>query len=175
MLNWVLEQVGGDDPIEPLRLGQIMARAAVVYISTLGIIRLGKSRLLAGSTPVDGILTFVAGALLGTAILGKAPLSSALVAYATLVAIHWAFTAIAYWSRTWGWLIKGEEHVLVSNGVINWRSMRRSHISEADLREEMRLNANVNDLEVVELAVKERSGSVSVVKKREAIEASVAS
>jgi len=43
--------------------------------------------------------------------------------------------------------------------------MRRSHISEHDLLEELRLNANIDDLNRVERAYKERSGEIGVVVK----------
>ena len=62
-------------------------------------------------------------------------------------------------------LIKGNARVLVSEGRIDWENMRRSHISEHDLREELRLNANVDDPAEVKLAVKERSGEIGVVLK----------
>ena len=43
--------------------------------------------------------------------------------------------------------------------------MRRSHITEHDLREELRLNANIEDFNEVKAAYKERSGEVGVVRR----------
>ena len=47
----------------------------------------------------------------------------------------------AYHSHGFGRLIKGEAQVLVQNGKLNRENMRRNHISEHDLEEDMRLSA----------------------------------
>jgi uncharacterized membrane protein YcaP (DUF421 family) len=43
--------------------------------------------------------------------------------------------------------------------------MRRSHITEHDLREELRINANIENFDEVTAAYKERSGEVGVVRR----------
>jgi uncharacterized membrane protein YcaP (DUF421 family) len=48
--------------------------------------------------------------------------------------------------------------------------MRRSHISEHDLREEMRLNANIDDPSQIRAAYKERNGRIGIVKQPEKVE-----
>lgn len=156
---------GGDAPASPLTWGQIAARAAVVYLAGVILVRIGKSRLLSRATPLDIILAFILGSVLSRGITGSASLSGTIVATATLIALHYLFTALAYRSRWCGWLIKGSSYVLVSDGQIDWNNMRQSHITEADLREAMRLNANLEDLDKVQHAYKERSGEVSVVRK----------
>ena len=157
---------GGDTPEASLAWPQIAARGALIYIAGLLLIRLGKSRLLGRSTPLDVILAFVLGSVLSRGINGSASLSGSVVAAATLIAMHWVFTELACRSHWCGRLIKGNSHVLVENGKILWENMRRSHISKNDLEEELRLNANVADVGEVQIAVKERSGEVGVVKKK---------
>lgn len=156
--------VGGDQPGSTLRPEQIVCRAVILYLGAVLLVRLGKSRLLTRAAPIDGILTIMLGALLGGAIIGTSPMSHAMVAVATLIAVHWICTGAAYLSKTCGCLLKGNAYVLVADGEINWLNMRRAHISHDDLLEELRLNANVTDLSQVKLAVKERSGSVGTVK-----------
>ena len=172
MVDFLLDSfrliLGGDAPDQPLAWGQFAARAALIYFVGIALIRLGKSRLLSRTTPVDVILAFVFGSVLSRAITGSAPLSGTIVAAATLVAIHSVLTALAFYSPFWGRLIKGHTHVLVSDGEINWENMRHSHISERDLHEALRASAHVTDVSSVQLAVKERSGEIGIVTKPQA-------
>jgi uncharacterized membrane protein YcaP (DUF421 family) len=157
---------GGDTPDAPLASTQIAARGAVIYVAGLILVRLGKSRLLSRATPLDVILAFVLGSVLSRGINGSAGITGSIVAAATLIAMHWAFTELAFRSHWWGRLIKGHAHVLVEDGRILWENMHRAHISKHDLDEELRLNANVADVNEVQIAVKERSGEVGVVKRK---------
>ncbi len=156
---------GGDAAHSSLSWGQLAARAAIVYVAGILLVRLGKSRMLGRASPLDVIVAFILGSMLSRAITGTAAITDTLVATASLVLLHATLTWLACRFHACGWLIKGRPHVLVQDGQINWANMHHSHISEADLREEMRLNANVTELAAVELAVKERSGQIGVVRK----------
>jgi len=166
--------VGGDAAQAPLSWGQLTARAAIIYLAGVLIVRMGKSRMLGRASPLDVILAFILGSMLSRAITGSAAISDTLVATGSLVLLHALFTWMTCRSHAFGWLIKGSPYVLVEDGKINWANMRRSHLSEADLREEMRLNANVDELDGVQVAIKERSGEVGVVRKAMSTEIEVA-
>jgi uncharacterized membrane protein YcaP (DUF421 family) len=162
----LLEYVfGGDEPQRSLGLGQIAARSTVIYVSGLAIVRLGKSRLLSKTSALDVILGFLLGSLLSRGITGSASLSGTIVASMTLVGLHWVLTAITSRSPWWENLVKGHVRPLISDGEILRENMRMSHISEGDLREELRLNANLDDPHLVKMAYKERSGQVGVIKR----------
>jgi uncharacterized membrane protein YcaP (DUF421 family) len=75
-------------------------------------------------------------------------------------------TRLAWRSHTLGNLIKGRSHRIVRDGVPDEASMRRSHISEHDLMEHLRLQANIEDLSLVKSAYEERNGDISIVKVR---------
>lgn len=160
--NWLL---GGDSPAGPVTWWQVMSRAAVLYFVGIAIVRLGKSRLLSRATPFDVILAFILGSLLSRGIVGRAALSTTIIAAATLVALHWLCSKLAMSSHWLGNLIKGHTYLLVSHGQIDRDNLRRSHLSERDLAEAMRLQANIDDLRDVEAAYKERSGEIGVVRK----------
>src|SRR5262245_43342780 len=110
---------GGDYPVEPLALHQIAARAAIVYLAGLIVVRIGKSRLISRATSVDVILGFILGSLLSRGITGHASISGSLMASAVIVAVHWGLTAIACRSHRFGTLLKeigrasGRERVYV--------------------------------------------------------------
>src|SRR5258705_4546048 len=63
---------GGDFPDDPIKIHQVIARAVVVYLVGLAIIRIGKSRSIGRITPLDVILGFVLGSLLSRRITGHA-------------------------------------------------------------------------------------------------------
>ena len=73
---------GGDypPPGDGLKFHQAAARAVVVYLAGLAIIRLGKSRSIGRITPLDALLGFVLGSLLGRGITGHASISGTMAA-----------------------------------------------------------------------------------------------
>jgi len=155
---------GGDEPVPHLALGQVAARAMAVFLIGLAIVRVGKSRLISRTTPLDVILAFILGSLFSRGITGSASISATAVAGAVLVALHWLLTALCCRYHWLGNLIKGHSRLLLEDGKPNHRNMRMSHVSEHDLLEEMRLHANLDDYRQVKAAYKERSGEISVVK-----------
>ncbi len=160
--------LGSDVPATDLSLGQVAARATVVYCVGVALVRIGKSRLISSMSSIDILLAVVLGSLLSRGINGSASISSSLVAASVLIAVHWLVTEAAMRSHWFGNLIKGRVRLLVDRGEIDWSAMRRSHISEHDLLEELRLNANVEDLDRIERAYKERNGRVSGIRRNPA-------
>lgn len=144
---------------------QVSFRAVIMFLAGLAFVRWGKSRLLSRATALDVLLAFILGSLLSRAILGSAALSSASVASFTLIALHRFLSFLAMKSHVWGCLVKGRTYELVKDGQIITENLRRSHLSERDLFEALRLQANVNSLDEVESAYKERSGEIGVVRK----------
>jgi uncharacterized membrane protein YcaP (DUF421 family) len=155
---------GADEPVQPLPLPQVAARAVLVYLVGMAIVRIGKSRLISRVTTVDVLLGFILGSLLGRGITGSASLSGTFVSSAAIVAAHFAVTGLA---MRWPWfetLIKGHARIVIQEGQTKLEPLHISHLSEADLDEELRLSG-VEGRDQVKLAFKERNGEVSVIKK----------
>jgi uncharacterized membrane protein YcaP (DUF421 family) len=163
--NFVETIFGGDYPKDDIALHQIAARAIVVYLVGVAIVRIGKSRSIARTTTLDVILAFILGSLLSRGITGHASLSGTSIACAALVACHWALTAAAYRSHAFGTLLKGHERQVVKDGQMLENAMRTSHISDHDLYEQMRL-AGIGDLSEVAEAYKERNGEISFIQRK---------
>jgi uncharacterized membrane protein YcaP (DUF421 family) len=75
---------------------------------------------------------------------------------------------LAYWSRrshAFGLLIKGQSDVIVEDGKVNEAAASRNRVSEHDLLEDLRLHGNVAEVRDVALAVLERNGQISVVRR----------
>jgi uncharacterized membrane protein YcaP (DUF421 family) len=160
----LIDQVfGGNTPQFPLTAYQVAARACIVYVAAVIIVRAGKSRLLSRATSLDVMLGFILGSLLSRGMTGHSALSDTFIAAIAIVAIHWLLTAAAFRSVRFETLIKGHVTTLVKHGQLVPQSMRRAHISQDDLQEALRLNG-IDDLSQVKLANKERNGEVSVIK-----------
>jgi uncharacterized membrane protein YcaP (DUF421 family) len=155
---------GGDTPHPPLRMWQVAARAVALYLMTVLVVRIGKSRLLGRASVLDVILGFLLGSLVSRGITGSASLTDSATASVVLVFAHWWITLAACRHHRLGWLFKGSAYLVVEDGKVLPDAMRRSHVSLEDLKEELRLNGNVEDVERVKRAYKERSGQISVVR-----------
>lgn len=154
--------VGGDAPREPLNLAQVAARAAVVYLVGLAVVRVGKSRMIGRTTAVDVLLGFILGSLLSRGITGHASISGTAMASATLIAVHWGVTGVACRSHWLGDLLKGHAALVIDQGTMNRDHMLHSHISDHDLIEQLRLHG-IEDVSKVLRAYKERNGEISVI------------
>jgi uncharacterized membrane protein YcaP (DUF421 family) len=155
---------GGDYPDAPLALHQIAARAAIVYLAGLAVVRVGKSRLISRTTSLDVILGFILGSLLSRGITGTGSISGAILASAVIVAIHWILTSMAYRWHGFGNFVKGHERIVVDDGRILTDVMRRANISPHDLVEQMRLKG-IDEIAQVQRAYKERNGEISFIRR----------
>ena len=142
----------------------IVTKSVVLYAYGLLLARVGKSRPMGNATALDVIVVIVLGSLLSRGINGAASLASTMVASAALVGCHWLCTWATARSHAVGNFVKGHARLIVADGQMDLKTMRRSHLSPEDLREEMRLNGNVDEIAAVHRAYKERNGQISVVR-----------
>ena len=162
----VAAALGLGQEAKEMTVGQMALRAAVVYVVTVAIVRLAKKRFMGRATAFDVILGIMLGSIVSRAVTGNAPFLPALAASAVLVAMHWLFSLASWRWHGFGALVKGRPRVLVRDGEPDRAAMRRSHITEHDLEEDLR-GEGLEGPEKVKEARLERSGKVSVVKRSE--------
>lgn len=144
---------------------QISLRGVVVFVAALVIVRCGDRRFLSQKTAFDAVLGFILASMLARAVNGTAAFFPTLGGGFVLVLLH---RALAYWSRrshAFGLLIKGRSDVVVRDGVLDQAAARHNRLSEHDILEDLRLNGNVAEIRDAALAVLERNGRVSVVRR----------
>jgi uncharacterized membrane protein YcaP (DUF421 family) len=149
-----------------LTFTQISLRGIIVFIATLVIVRCGDRRFLSQKTAFDAVLGFILASMLARAVNGTAAFVPTLGAGFVLVVLH---RVLAYWSRrshAFGLLIKGRSDVIVRDGHVDDPIAKRNRLSEHDLLEDLRLNGNVGDIRDVALAVFERNGQISVIRRK---------
>jgi uncharacterized membrane protein YcaP (DUF421 family) len=152
--------------VEPRQLTflQVSARGISVFIAALIMVRLSSKRSLAEKTAFDAVLVVIIGSMLARIINGSEAFFPTLGTGFVLVLLHRLFGLVAYYSHTFGILVKGEPAMLVQNGRIQRKNMFWNHISKHDLEEDMRLDAKTDDLAKIEVARLERSGDISFIK-----------
>lgn len=161
--NWFGLLLGLGLKGEELGVWQMSLRAVVVYVVTVIVVRLGKKRFLGRATAFDVILGIMLGSVVSRAVTGNAPFLPALVASAVLVLMHFVFSGIALRWHGFGSLIKGNPRLLVRDGAINERNLRKAHMTEHDMWEDLRSKSVARLAQVAEARL-ERSGQLSVIK-----------
>jgi uncharacterized membrane protein YcaP (DUF421 family) len=153
--------------LEPkdLTFPQISLRAVIVFLATLIMIRFGHKRSLARKTGFDAVLMVILASVLSRAINGSAAFFATLGGGVILVLVHRLFALIAFHSHAFGVLIKGRPELIVDDGDLIVRTMRRNHISKHDVEEDMRLSAKTEDLQDIGKGYVERSGDISFIEK----------
>jgi len=148
---------------EDINLWQMSLRAFIVFFAAIAMIRLGNKRFMGKNTAMDVMLGIVFGSVVSRAITGNAPFFPALAAGVTLVAVHWAVSAIGFRSHSFGTVFKGHETLLIQDGEMDRKAMKKSHISEHDLQEALRNHGKEPDIGQVKAAHLERDGKISII------------
>jgi uncharacterized membrane protein YcaP (DUF421 family) len=146
-----------------LSTAQTCARAAVVYLVLVAYVRFGKKRFLGEATAFDAVLVIIIGSLASRAISGTAPFLASLAATFILIVLHWVISYFSQNSPVLSSLVKGNDTLLVKEGKVDRVALRKVHMSNDDLAEDLRQQGTEGPREVKEARL-ERSGKVSVIK-----------
>jgi len=150
-------------PLAPLGVGPVAARALVIYIAAVAIMRLGDRRFLGHNAAFDVIFGVIIGSVFARGINGTAPIGATLVGALVIVILHWFLAFIAFYSDAFGTLLKGAEKILIRDGRLQWPAMRGANITQRDLVAALHVDGRVTAPQDVRLARLERSGEISVV------------
>lgn len=160
LLEAVIGPDGGD-----LTWWQMSLRAFFIFIAGTLIVRVGSTRFLGQSTAFDFLVVVIVGSVLSRAINGTSPFLKTLAGAATIVGAHWVVAQLAFRWHAIGVLFKGREHILVRDGVIDWKTMGHCQVTERDLQAALRIRAGTEDLAAIRLAQLERTGQISTITK----------
>jgi uncharacterized membrane protein YcaP (DUF421 family) len=142
---------------------ETIARAAIVYLYAHVVFRVVGRRELGQHTTYTIVLLFFVGVVFRMTIVGSDPsLTTGMIGFATLAGID----ALARWlsnrSPRVARLINGPVRVLVRDGRVDERQMRRAHVSREHLLASLRMHGHER-IEDIRLASLERSGAISFV------------
>ena len=141
-------------------------RAILAFFITLLLLRIAGIRTFGKKTAFDNVVIIMVGSILSRAVVGASPFIPTAVGCLAFVQVHWLLVKLSIYSDRIGRLIKGEKSSLYEEGLENMENMKKAQISQKDLLEGIRLKINENSFEEVQEIFLERTGEISVIKKK---------
>lgn len=143
----------------------IVFRSVVLFLFVFLVVRVSGRRELTSLTPIDLVLLIVVGDLIQQGITqNDESITGAVIAVATIASMQVAASYLAFRFRFARRVLDGDPIVVVQDGRVIERNLRRERMTEEDLAEEARLN-QIGSFDEVAWAVLEPSGQISFIKK----------
>lgn len=149
-----------------LSLEHLIWRILVIYIFGILMMRLQR-QFMAINTPFNYILNFTLGSILASSVTGEAPFLPILGMTVFIFAVNYIVALLSYISPRFEHLIKGDRDLLVKDGQIQWKGMRRNLITKEELMEAIHENSCHRDLARVSRAYFENDGHISIIEKKD--------
>jgi uncharacterized membrane protein YcaP (DUF421 family) len=143
----------------------LVIRAAVVFFFIFLVTRIAGRRELSSMQPFDLILLVVIGDLVQQGITqSDESVTGALIVISTITLLSVLVSWVSYRSGRVRLVTEGESIILVDDGDVIERNLRRERLTRGDLEEEAR-RQQVASLRDIRWAILERDGSISVIPK----------
>ena len=144
---------------------QLVVRAVIVYLVLFALIRLSGKHTLGELSIFDLIVVIVLGSAVRTSLLGNdKSLQGGLMVVVVLLLLDWISTWLAtHFTRGDRWL-QGRPTLLARDGVLFEDVLKRCKIPRSNFVSSMRKHG-CRDLQMVELAILEPNGSITVQKR----------
>jgi uncharacterized membrane protein YcaP (DUF421 family) len=144
----------------------LVFRAIVLFFGVFVLLRVIDRRELAEMEPFDFILLIVLGDAIQQGLTqDDYSVTGALITVGTIAGLQTLVGWTAFRFKRARRVLEGEPVVLIENGNLIDRNLRRSHIGLEDLAEEARMS-QLSSLDQIEWAVLETSGKVSIIPKK---------
>jgi uncharacterized membrane protein YcaP (DUF421 family) len=144
----------------------LVIRALILFGGVYVLLRVVGRRELAQMAPIDFILLIVLGDAIQQGLTqDDYSVTGALITIFTIAVIQVVFGYLTFRSKKVRFVMEGEPIVLIENGKIIDKNLRRSRIAEEELAEEARLS-QVASLGDVAWALLETSGKISIIPKK---------
>jgi uncharacterized membrane protein YcaP (DUF421 family) len=142
----------------------IVLRAIIIYLLVFAFTRVLGRRELSTLQPLDFILLVVIGDLIQSGVTqNDLSVTGVVVVVCTIGIMQVVLSYLGYRFRRMRPILQGEPIVLVENGQIIDRNMRRERLTFDDLAEKARLS-EIGSISEVKWAVLETNGDISFIK-----------
>ncbi len=143
----------------------LVLRAAVIYIVVFAFTRVLGRRELSSLQPFDLILLVVIGDLIQNGVTQSDQSVTGVILVLCTIGILQVLTSfMSYRFRPLRRVLQGEPIVLVREGEVIRRNLRRERLDEADLAEKARLDG-ISSMDDIRWAVLETNGDISFIKR----------
>jgi len=141
---------------------EFIARATVVYIFLLVILRVTGKRQVGQLAPFDLVLLLVlSNAVQNSMNGGDNTVTGGVISAVTLVALNWLLGYATYRSKKIGRFVEGRPQVIVHNGHVYRDVMQHERLTQDELDAAIRL-AGCASIHDVHFAILENNGQISV-------------
>src|SRR4030095_9525302 len=140
-------------------LAMTALRAAGVYVLMLLVIRIMGKRTVGMFTAFDLLVALMLGEVVDEIIYGDVTFSQGAVAIGVIALCKYLTSWLSYWDHGFDRILEGAPTVIVEDGKLLRKGMRKERMSELDVMSELRLNG-IDDIEEVKLAMIETDGEV---------------
>jgi uncharacterized membrane protein YcaP (DUF421 family) len=142
----------------------IVLRAVIIYLLVFAFTRVLGRRELSTLQPLDFILLVVIGDLIQSGVTqNDLSVTGVVIVVCTIGIMQVVMSYLGYRFRRMRPILQGEPIVLVENGQIIDRNMRRERLTFDDLAEKARLS-EIGSISEVKWAVLETNGDISFIK-----------
>jgi uncharacterized membrane protein YcaP (DUF421 family) len=141
---------------------EFIARAVVVYLFLLLILRLTGKRQVGQLAPFDLVLLLVLSNSLQNAMNGgDNTLSGGIISAVTLIGLNWLIGYATFRNKKVGRFVEGRPQVLIHNGMVYRDIMEHERVTQDELEAAIRRSgcASIDD---VHFAILENNGQISV-------------
>jgi uncharacterized membrane protein YcaP (DUF421 family) len=143
----------------------IVFRAIALYVFIVVLMRVIGRRELSSMTPVDLVLLIVLGDTVQQGLTqDDYSVTGAIIAVGTIAGLQVVSSWLGFRFRPVRRVLEGQPIVLVEDGKVIDRNMRRDRLTPDDLAEAMRQH-EIAQLSDVEWAILESNGEISFIKK----------
>jgi uncharacterized membrane protein YcaP (DUF421 family) len=157
--------------IAGLKVLEILARVAIIYIACMVLLRISGRREMSELGPMDLLTMLLLSETVSPALTGgDQSISGALVAASALLALTVITSALVRRSRLADRLIEGEAVVLIDEGRVRPAILRRFRITDDDLRSALHAQGMLSVAEVARAFV-ESDGKLTFIKRKDHEEA----
>lgn len=141
----------------------IVIRVAVAYALVVIAVRVLGKRTLSDMSPLEVVTLMFIPTLFSRALPGQDySMTNAIIGSATLLALVFVVSAVAYLSPHGGHVLKGTSTVLVENGEFVLDQLECERVSPADVYGAIH-QAGLDDVKQVRWAILEANGKISVI------------
>jgi uncharacterized membrane protein YcaP (DUF421 family) len=144
-------------------LGLTAARALLVYVAMLVVIRVLGKRTVGNFTAFDLLVALMLGEVVDEIIYGDVTLAQGFTAILVVAAAKYGTAWLTYWDHGVNKFLEGRPTELVRNGELVRRNLRGEMMNEKEVMAALRLQG-ISDLSEVKLALMEVDGQVSVIR-----------
>lgn len=138
-------------------------RGATIYLIVLVIMRLSGRRTMAQMTPFDFVLLLIVAETTQQALLGDDfSITNAVVLIVTLVGMDILFSYLKRWIPAFAKSLDGYPTVLIHDGEVDRRAMRRARVDMTDILTAARAKHGLERLSQVKHAVLETDSGISI-------------